>query len=162
MNNIVKKIWKTIIAINYFIITKLPMVIILFIGLFYTRYLFINVSEDTTIITNIAFGIVVSLSALSFSCSRAILDSKKDKELFQFAGEKLFHSGLMLITASKMKYTLLEIKVADNFNWLIIVIEYIVPILFIFAMFAAHGGFIINNKLLWKRFHRFSDWDNFF
>lgn len=138
------------------------MVIILFIGLFYAIHIFINVSEDTTNIINIAFGIVVSLSALSFSCSRAIVDSKKDKEMFQFAGEKLFHSGLMLITASILKYTLLEIKAMDNFNWLIIIIEYIVPILFIFALLAAHGGFIINNKLLWKRFHRFSDWDNFF
>jgi L-cystine uptake protein TcyP (sodium:dicarboxylate symporter family) len=162
MKKIIKKTWSKISDFNFFVVSKLTMVIILFIGLFYTIHLFCNTSKDTTPITNVAFGIVASLAALSFSCSRAISDSNEDKELFQFAGEKFFHAGIMLITASIIKYAILAINEYAKLRWLVKILGYTIPLLFICALIAAHGGFIINNKLLWKRFKRHWDWDNFF
>ena len=136
------------------------MVILLFIGLYFTIYLFNNIKKDTTTLTNVTFGILATFANLSFSCSRAINGSgtEKDKELFQFAGEKFLHGSIFLITSSIFKYTLLSINNPNVF--VEIILGYMVPVLFLTALTTSHGGLVIINKLLWKRFNRYIDWDN--
>ena len=158
----------------YFIFSKLVILLVFLVGLYFTYQLFKGLFRDTTAITNVAFGIIVTLSALSFSCSKAINDSPEDKDKFTFAGERFLHSAVLLITASILKYGSIELGIVKISNthflevahWGVLILSSIpgllVGILFFWALNSAHGGMVILNKLLWKRHHRFADWDDFF
>ncbi len=125
-------------------------------------------SLETTIITNAAFAILATLAALSFSCSRALLDSNEDKDRFSYAGERFFHSSLLLISASLIKYLVLsllsnELFVKESLSYRILSMTsrvYIATIFF-WSVTSASGALIVINKLLWKRLNKYPDWDNF-
>ena len=58
-------------------------------------------------ITNYAFAIFATLSALSFSYEKSITD-KKQKTTVKYCGEKFLHSSILFLTASIIKYFLLQ------------------------------------------------------
>ena len=157
----------------YFVMAKFVIFLLYLVSLYFTYKLFAGVFKDTTAITNVYFGVVAALSGLSFSCSRAITDSDNDKDMFAFAGERLFHSAILLLTASALKYGSAELGILDIHNiaaskkadWrtiLSLIPGSVVGLLFFWAINSAHGGVLIINRLLWKRHHRYADWDNFY
>ncbi len=152
---------------SFLFIRLLPLIIYL-IAIYYTYILFRDMSVDTTSITNSAFAIVASLAALSFSCSRSLTDSNDDKDRFSYAGERFFHTSLLLISASLIKYLVLSILSNDvleegtiGYNILSTTTGAYISIIFFWSVTSASGALIIINKLLWKRFNRYPEWDNF-
>lgn len=165
--SILKKSWAGWADIAYFLCVRVPILLLLFIGLYWTIFLFSNLKEDTTIITNAAFAITATLAALSFSCARAITDSEKISDEVTYSGERFFHSAIILLTASLLKYSYLSAQSSEFVNtsgiaWAILssVIGFIVGVLFFWALSSAHGGLLVLNKLLWKRFSRHPKWDS--
>jgi len=158
----------------YFFFSKVVILIVFFVGLYFTSKLFIGLFQDTTTITNIAFGIIATLSALCFSCSRAILNSHEDKDKFTFAGERFFHVAVLLIIASILKYGSIAlgiVKTGDGHSFDVVHVAisvlsaipgFVVGILFFWALISAHGGLVVLNRLLWNRHNRFKDWNDFF
>ena len=158
----------------YFVFSRLVIILVFLVGLYFNWQLFTGLLEDTTVITNIAFGILATFAALCFSGARAINDSAEDKDKFTFAGERFLHSAVLVVIASLLKYGSIELGIAgkgdspkiDEIHWTIIFLSsipgVIVGVLFFWALNSAHGGLVVLNRLLWKRHHRFKDWDDFF
>jgi hypothetical protein len=150
----------------YFIFTRFFVLLVGAIGYYYNYTLFTSLTKDTTSITNGAFVIMASISSLSFSCARAIEGPPEHKDRFAYAGERFFHSSIMVLCASIIKYTLLSIK-SSNLpqlaNYFIKPIDYvfgiIIGVLFFYSITSIHGGLIILNKLLWSRLNRYPEWD---
>lgn len=162
-----KKIWTGWADIAYFLCVCVPVLILYFVGLYWIIFLFANLEEDTTLITNTAFAISATLAALSFSCAKTITDSEEISNEISYSGERFFHSAIILLTASLLKYSYLSAKSYELINksaiaWsaLSIVVVFIVGSLFFWALISAHGGLLVLNKLLWKRFGRHPKWDN--
>lgn len=162
-----RKGWRTCIRSIYFVYTRGSPVLILAVGMYYCYTLFYNVSKDTTAITNVAFAIVASLAALSFSCARAIEKSPEDKDRFTYAGERYMHAAILLLIASVIKYALLSLQANElisSLEWLVQGLRYgmgsFVGILFFWALMSAHTGLKVINDLLWSRIRRQPDWDD--
>jgi len=146
--------------------------ILLFVGLagtivvtaVYVYHLAANIRSDTTAVTNGAFLITATLSAISFAWAQAILPEDKDRQRILFAGERLLHASVFLIIASILKYAALELAtyempdiaksisgvLADTFGLL-------AAPLFLFAIGNAFIGVIIMYRILWPRASRFID-----
>lgn len=130
------------------------------LAFYYTIVLIARVSEDTTAITNVAFGILAILAALSFLCAMAVRESEEVKARFAFVGERYFHAGTLMLLASISKYASLSIQYISpaakgiGIAVLSTAIDVIVPVLFLFALFSAQSGMVILNRLLWARFRR--------
>jgi drug/metabolite transporter (DMT)-like permease len=92
----------------FYIIRIGPPLIAFFIGVIYVGIVLVNFNKDTTPITNAAFVIVSVLSGLSFAMASAVTD-KKVKDRFVYCGERFFHSAILLILASVLKYAALVI-----------------------------------------------------
>ncbi len=78
------------------------------------------------------------------------------------------HAALMLLSASLLKYAYLSADSSGfvdtaGMPWTLLaaVIGIMVMVLFFWALSSAHGGLIVLNKLLWARFNRYPDWDDF-
>jgi hypothetical protein len=149
------------------VFTRVSVLLVFAVGLYFSFRLLCNLCEDTTPITNIAFAITASISALSFACARAIKGPNSDKDRFVYAGERYFHAGIMLICASILKYFFISIKsnlTSHDFAWFVNALGtttgIFVTVLFYYALAAAHGGLIVLNKLLWSRFNRYPEWDD--
>lgn len=168
LKTIFTKITNIIISTAQLIYIRLLPLIIYLIGLYYTFVIIADFSKDTTSITNTAFGICASLAAISFSCSRSLTDSAEDKDRFSYAGERLFHASVLLISTSLVRYLFLsilesnyfqegslELGVLKSFSGI-----YIFTIFF-WAVTSSVGALIVINKLLWKRFNKYPDWDYF-
>jgi len=74
----------------------------------------------------------------------------------------------MLISASLLKYAYIsaassEIVNVNGVSWslLTMFVGIIIGVLFFWALTSAHGGLIVLNKLLWARFNRYPEWDEF-
>jgi hypothetical protein len=168
IKKIINKILNSIIGVVQFIYIRLLPLIIYLIALYYTYILIADFTKDTTLITNTAFGICASLAALSFSCSRSLMDSKEDKDRFSYAGERFFHAAVLLISTSLVRYLVLSVLDSNFFqekSFQLAIIKsfagvYIVTIFF-WAVTSSVGALIVINKLLWKRFNKYPDWDNF-
>ncbi len=153
----------------YHMVLHLPIFLFGAVGLYYTLWLFARLDEDTTRITNTAFGIVATLSALSFSCSRAIEGPPEAKDRFAYSGERFLHAAQMALTASALKYGLVLLGIHDlegspPLPALVAnkIVGLLVVVLFMYAFFSAHGGMIVLNRLLWQRLNRYPYWDRFF
>jgi len=147
---------------------KAPSIILFFIGGYYCLYMFLDFSKDTTSITNVAFGISSVLAGLSLGVSSSLESDDVDKDMFRFSGERFFHSSLILITASILKYSSISIREISfiKSKWylkliLTTPIDFLVPFLFFWALLTAHTGFIFANNTLWKRMARKKGWGNF-
>jgi len=109
---------------------------------------------------------------LVFSCSRAIDGPPEHKDRFAFAGERFLHAALLLLTASVLKYVMLQVdaqsaaspvaggSLLSPFAVFRFFLGSLVGVLFLFALNAAHTGLRISNQLLWARISRQKDWDD--
>ena len=161
MKTYLKRALVSWIKFNDWYIKRGAVLLVALVGGIYNIKLFQNVTQDTTSITNVAFGIVASLSALSFACSRTIEGPPEHKSLFPFAGERFLHSAILLIIASILKYaslTLLKSKLAD-YPWFITGLSFVfgifVGFLFLRAWISAcHGldrisGLLVDRDKVW-------------
>ena len=126
----------------------------------------INYREDTIHITNAAFVIIASLSAISFSFARTI-DSKELSDRVTFAGERFLHGAILVLTASIIKYFIfivLKISYFENTMWasttLTLTIGVLASVVFLNGVMFAHTGLRVLNDLLLSRMTRHKDWDN--
>jgi hypothetical protein len=147
-------------------IIKGSVVLILFVGTGFVIVVLFNYKNDTTHITNVAFGITAVLASLCFSCSRALNADDKDRDRFTYAGERFMHASILLITASILKYAVLVIW-ATSFGlahknaiaFLTIPLGLCGPALFMQALTSAHTGLKVCGDLLWPRLTRYDDHD---
>jgi len=145
-------------SISYFIITKLPIYVLWLVGLYFVVRFLNDLSQDTTGVTNSAFAILASFSALCFTASRSIENEKEVKNSYEYAGERFFHAAILFITASVIKYGILSVKpLLISYLGLITstiivsVMNISVPLLFSYALNFSHIGLSVINKLLWLR-----------
>ena len=124
----------------------------------YVYHLANNVRSDTTAITNGAFLITGTLAALCFSWSQSLLPEDADRGRVLYAGERLLHASLFLITASVLKYAALTLmtyqtedlprpilrSIGDVFGVLAV-------FLFLFALGGASAGVLVVYRVLWPR-----------
>jgi hypothetical protein len=146
---------------------KVPPVLVFFILLYYCFIVLFNISEDTTKITNIGFGIVAVLAGLSFSASSALPLNEKFKDDFLYAGERFFHAALFLLLASLLKYAAFNIENLEYFAEhefqaysFTFIMRILTGLIFLFALFESHTGFRVANDSLWQRMSRMKDWDD--
>ncbi len=169
-----RSVWNRHLKAIYFSFAHVPVFLFFLVGLYYNYRLLSRLTEDTTTITNLAFGVAATLSALSFSCARAIEGPQEAKDRFAYAGERFLHACLMVLTASALKYASVLLGVhqpaeVSQLGWRHAlslfghgVAGVLVGVLFFYALTSAHGGMIVLNRLLWQRLTRYPDWDNFF
>lgn len=170
-----RRLWSGFLRAMYIYFVHVPVVLFLLIGFYYVFNLLSRLTEDSTTVTNIAFGITSTLAALSFSCARAIDDAGEARDRFAYAGERFLHASIMALTASLLKYASLQLGlhpggVASGLNseWFAhtipilgsICVGVIVLVLFFQALLSAHTGVLVLNRLLWQRLTRYPDWDN--
>jgi hypothetical protein len=165
---IAKAIWGGWLRVIYLVFTRVSVLLVLIVGLYWTYVLFASLKEDTTPITNGAFAVVATLAALAFSCARAIRDSEEASDRFAYAGERFLHGAVLLMSASVLKYAYIraessELADPERLPWIVLTtaIGVMVGVLFFWALSSAHGGLIVLNKLLWARLNRYPDWDDF-
>lgn len=128
----------------------------------YVYHLAANIRSDTTAITNAAFLITGTLSAISFAWAQALLPDDKDRARVLFAGERLLHGAVFLIIASILKYaalTLATYEMPDIARSLSRVLGDVFGVLaaplFLFAIGNAFAGVLIMYRILWPRAARF-------
>jgi hypothetical protein len=147
------------------------------IGVYYTVRLFADMSQDTTTITNTAFGILAGLGALSLSAARTVESTDPHRDRFAYAGERFLHAALLVLSASLLKYALLSLVVtppaitssssaSSGVPSILsaaarIAVGSTVGVLFFFAMNFSHTGLVFLTRVLWLRVGRYKDWDSF-
>ena len=160
------KVLNTLDRWQVFLTEKLPVVLVAFIGASFSMIVLANYSEDTTTITNAAFAITATLTALALAYSRS-LDAKRLRDRMLYVGERLFHSSILMLVASLLKYVLLHaakiegIKANDLLNSIVLdPVGVLAGLTFMYAVFNAHTALRIANDELWKRQRRHKDWDH--
>jgi hypothetical protein len=128
----------------------------------YVYHIAANVRSDTTAVTNAAFLITGTLSAISFAWSQALLPDDGDRPRILFAGERLLHGSVLLIMASILKYAALELAtyqmpdIAQSISQIMSDLFGILAApLFLFAVGNAFVGVLIMYRILWPRASRF-------
>jgi hypothetical protein len=151
-----------------FIFRRFIVLLVGAIGYYYNFVLFTDLTKDTTSITNTAFVIMASISSLSFSCARAIEGPPAHKDRFAYVGERFFHSSVMVLCASIIKYAFISLKSGNLPIWagyfikpIDVILGGIVAFIFFWSITSIHGGLIVLNKLLWSRLTRYPEWDEF-
>jgi len=149
-----------------FLTEKLPVLLALFISVGFSLFVLANYSRDTTTITNTAFVVMATLAAMAFSYSRS-LNAKILRDRMLYVGERLFHSSILMIIASLLKYLLLlaaqiEGVKANEFlsSYIVVPLGSLVVIFFFYAALNAHTAIRIANDELWKRMRRHKDWNH--
>lgn len=160
------KLWDRWSDLSYLVHTRLVLLAVWVVGLYFLIQLLANLKEDSTRVTNSFFAIAATLAALSFSAARSIAGSEEAKDTFAYSGERFLHAAVLLITASVIKYAY-----QAAVQWLgatfisgvvqggAILVGIVVSVLFFYALHAAHSGLLFLNQLLWKRIGRRPDWD---
>lgn len=129
-------------------------------------FIVFNYREDTTNITNAAFAIMATLSALSFSFAR-VVETEELKDRLMFAGERLLHGAILVLVASLLKYFVLAFlklsfisKLPSAETTVSLTIGMLIALIFCNGILFAHTGLRILNDLLLLRFTRHEDWDD--
>lgn len=146
------------------IVYKTPVLLIGLIGFIYAIILVMRFNQDTSIITNSAFAIMATLSALSFSFARAAEEELRDR--ITFAGERFLHGAIIVLTVSIAKYIIYlafqspTIHSAYWKNLLSFPVGIVLAVVFANGILFAHTGLRVLNDLLLMRYTRYSDWDD--
>jgi len=145
---------------------KAPLVLAAFMGFAYGIFMIFNYRSDTTSITNAGFAIMASLAAISFSFAR-VIESDELKDRIMFAGERLLHAAILILTASILKYFVFLILKFPPFassakveTALLFTIGLLAALIFSNGVLFAHTGLRVLNDLLLLRFTRYKDWDD--
>ncbi len=149
--------------------SRVPVVLFYLVGVYYALLVLADFAKDTTAITNVAFGIAVAFSSLSFRWSSVISDSPEDKERIAYCGERFLHASLLLVIASVIKYVVVAIGPVpvgsithlSEITWrYCVTFVFGVSVLFLYALAFAHTGVVFINRILWRRVVKYQDWDS--
>lgn len=153
-------------SIYIWLVRRIPVAAIYFIGLFYSLTVLINLTKDTTGIINVAVAVTASLAGLCFAMSASVSFQDIKKDRINYAGERFFHAAIFLVTASVLKYSALSIRnyeLLEGREVLAVLlttpINFLVVPLFFYAVFNGHSGVRVMNDILWERMHNIKDWD---
>ena len=142
-------------------------VLVLGVFVYFAYFVLVDLERDTTLITNAAFGITATFSALCFSFARAIHDNKKLSTRIVYAGERCFHAALFLAVASVIKWAAQDIVSEENFEsmmWLHsslrIGVTILIGIYFSWAALFVHTSIRVLNVVLLGRITSIEDWDD--
>lgn len=145
---------------------KAPLALAVIMGALYAMVIVFNFREDTTNITNAGFAIMASLAAISFSFAR-VVETDLLRDRIMFAGERLLHGAILMLTASVLKYFVFLILNLPIFavstlveSVLMFTVGLLSALIFINGILFAHAGLRVLNDLLLLRFTRQEDWDN--
>lgn len=128
----------------------------------YVYHLGSNYRTDTTSVTNAAFLIAGTLSALCFAWVQALLPEDPDRDRVLFSGERFLHSAIFLIIASTLKYaalTLLTYRIPDAAVTILRLVGdafgILAAVLFFLAVGGAYFGVLAIYGILWSRAPRY-------
>lgn len=145
---------------------KTPLALAVIMGALYGMVMVLNYREDTTNITNAGFAIMASLAAISFSFAR-VVETDELRDRIMFAGERLLHGAILMLTASTLKYLVFLILNHPLFPTstmvevaMMLTVGLLTSLIFINGILFAHTGLRVLNDLLLLRFTRQKDWDN--
>jgi energy-converting hydrogenase Eha subunit C len=132
-------------------------IIIFFAGQTYVLGLLTEPLERITSIALSSLGAIVALAALCFAVVPC-LSSENDKKAPLYAGEKFFHSTLLIIQTLFLKYgadTFLSYSLIKSQHWLVVDLTILTFLLIsgigLFAVLNAAWGFDSLNKFFWQR-----------
>lgn len=148
----------------YLLYTKLSLVTLLFLGVFYCQLTVVKSDSNTWDITKGALAVLLSLAAVSFSWVRAI-DGKTIRIKIAYAGQLFFHGALLLLTAALLKYLITNIPEGmgpTESQFILTGLKHYLyifpPVLFLYSLLISHSALSILSKILWERLPK-GDWD---
>jgi hypothetical protein len=128
----------------------------------YVYHLAINYRADTTAISNAAFLIAATLSALCFAWSQSLRADDDDRDRVLFSGERLLHCAVFLVIASILKYAALTLSTYEMADVAQVVVRgvsdmfgILAAILFFLAVVGAYIGVLAIYGILWSRAPRY-------
>lgn len=130
---------------------------VIFVGaIIYMNQLITLPSDKLYTIGISIFGIAVALSGLCFSMTTHLTEDKKEAPIY--AGEKFFHSGLLVIQTVFLKYISDNIQASNifkNMTWLQGIVTMVLLLTISFTFFYATSFFLYGfkslNNFLWQR-----------
>jgi len=132
-------------------------IIIFFAGQTYVLGILSEPIERVTSIALSSLGAIVALAALCFAVVPC-LPLENDKKAPMYAGEKFFHSTLLIIQTLFLKYgadTFLSYAWIKSLHWLVVALTILTSILIsgigLFAVLNTAWGFDSLNKFFWHR-----------
>jgi len=133
-------------------------IIIFFAGQTYVLGLLLEPLPRITSIALSSLGAIVALAALCFAAVPC-LPSENDKKAPMYAGEKFFHSTLLIIQTLFLKYgadTFLTYAWINSIQGLVVVLTILTYILIfgigLFAVLNTAWGFDSLNRFFWQRY----------
>lgn len=150
-----------------FLVVALPGLVFMLLGFFYATRIAGAIDQDTTQVTNLAFGVAATLAALCFSGARAINDHAETSDRFTYSGERFLHAALLTITSSLMKYAALESgarsfeDLSQTWAAMVVVLTVSSAGLLFLASLVAQDGAVVVGRLLRQRAMRYPDADSF-
>lgn len=150
------------------IVRKVPVVAVFFISVFYCATVLVRITQDTTAIFNVAVGITAVLAGLCFGMAASLEKVDKDKNKVAYSGERFFHASISFLVGAILKSAAVKVGgielLVQNREWIhlfvAIPLHFLALPMFLWAIYDAHTGLTITNKILWKRLTRDKDWDS--
>jgi energy-converting hydrogenase Eha subunit C len=129
-------------------------------GVMYANQLWASPLDKVVAIGLLAFGAIAVLSALCFTMAPC-LTTEEERYPTLYAGEKFFHSSLLLIQTIFLKYageSLLNVQFVANVSWLHrsigITINIAASLTGAVATWFSIYGFQSLNEFFWQRYER--------
>jgi hypothetical protein len=143
-----------------YLLWEAPLFFLYFLAVSYVYVIFKEPANKSLQSLNYAFVFIAALSGLCFAWSSCLKDDNKGKDQITYAGERFFHSSILLLLASLTKY--LGLKYSVDFV-LIKLIQLFYKIIIYYSLFMAllyfYAGLHTVSKFLWKNRNRYKDWD---
>jgi len=147
---------------------RAPVVLAMFLTGLYGIIVYIDYTNNSTLVTNAAFVVMASLSAISFSYART-KEAEKISNRLTFAGERLLHGAILLIVTSVIKFILFKInetypleELNTAFKILFWSVLALGGMIFSNGLLFAHTGLRILNDIMVLRMTRERDWDDLY
>lgn len=140
-------------------ILYIPSALVILLGAFVVFDNFHRADKDTTYLTNYGFAILIGIASICFSWARNM--EKENEPLMsmkvKIAGENSFHSAIIFLIASAIKYSLVNLDLFISKNWYYIyaIVHFFLYLVFLICFTIAYikfEGVIRNlNFLLYER-----------
>ncbi len=105
-----RKLNDNILMFLFNLYSKWSLVLLFFIGFFFSYQMFTNYKNDTSAVTNTSFVMLASMCSLSFAAARAIDGEENVRKDYVYAGERCLHGALLMLFSSALKYLLCKTR----------------------------------------------------
>lgn len=142
-------------------ILYIPTFLVIVLGAFMIFDNFQSADKDTTYLTNYGFAILIGLASISFSWARN-MDKEKEPVMLGIvskAGENSFHSSIIFLIASGLKYSLVNLnQFLENdtifFNIIHLILYIVFLVCFAIAYIKLESVIRELNHLLYERLNQ--------